>query len=124
MTATPLRTALVLIMLVPWILSEVDVCINQPARCIFGLIRYPGTNANYMIASTASPYVVFGAVYSTGCPAQMISVDSTGTLTAVVANATFDSGAGVHGLAISSDNKFLYSADDMGNAIVCTFLST
>lgn len=46
-----------------------------------------------------------------------MSVDSTGTLAAVIANATYDSSAGVHGLALSSDNKFLYSADDMGNAV-------
>ena len=47
----------------------------------------------------------------------MMSVDSTGTLAAVIANATYDSSAGVHGLALSSDNKFLYSADDIGNAV-------
>lgn len=47
----------------------------------------------------------------------MISVDSTGSLTAVIANVTYDSSAGVHGLALSSDNDFLYSADDIGNAV-------
>lgn len=81
------------------------------------LIGSSGSNANYLIASTASPYVVFGAPYSTGCAAQMISVDANGTLTAVISNETYDSTAGVHGLALSSDNKFLYSADDMGNAV-------
>ncbi|KAF8847988.1 3-carboxy-cis,cis-mucoante lactonizing enzyme [Acephala macrosclerotiorum] len=88
-------------------------------------LEYSGTvemssncsNANYIIASTASPYVVFGAPYSTGCPANMMSVDSTGTLTGIIANATYNSNAGIHGLALSADNQFLYSADDIGNAI-------
>ncbi|KAH8684513.1 Lactonase, 7-bladed beta-propeller-domain-containing protein [Tricladium varicosporioides] len=75
------------------------------------------SNANYIIASTASPYVVFGAPYSTGCPAQMMSVDSTGTLTGIIANATYGNSSGVHGLALSANNDFLYSADDMGNAV-------
>lgn len=30
---------------------------------------------------------------------------------------TYGSGSGVHGLALSADNKFVYSADDMGNAV-------
>ncbi|TVY55551.1 Carboxy-cis,cis-muconate cyclase [Lachnellula suecica] len=74
-------------------------------------------NANYVLASTESPYVVFGASYSTVCPAQMMSVESDGSLTAVIANVTHGSSAGVHGLALTSDNEFLYSADDTGNAI-------
>jgi carboxy-cis,cis-muconate cyclase len=80
-------------------------------------IWHLGDNANYIIASTAEPYVVFGAPYSTGCPAQMMSVNDDGTLSAVIANATYSSSSGVHGLALSSDNEFLYSADDMGNAV-------
>lgn len=47
----------------------------------------------------------------------MISVDSSGALVSIVGNITYQSGAGVHGLALSSDNKFVYSADDMGNAV-------
>lgn len=33
------------------------------------------------------------------------------------ANVTYDTRAGVHGTALSSDNKFIYSADDIGNAV-------
>lgn len=47
----------------------------------------------------------------------MLSVDSTGSLVATIANATYNSAAGVHGLALSYDNEFLYSADDMGDAV-------
>ncbi|KAG4421100.1 hypothetical protein IFR04_005743 [Cadophora malorum] len=75
------------------------------------------SNANYLITSTASPYFVFGAPYSTGCAGNVISVDSSGALVSIVGNITYQSGAGVHGLALSSDNKFVYSADDMGNAV-------
>ncbi|KAH7381006.1 Lactonase, 7-bladed beta-propeller-domain-containing protein [Cadophora sp. MPI-SDFR-AT-0126] len=75
------------------------------------------SNANYLIASTASPYLVFGAPYSTGCAGNVISVDSSGALVSIIANITYQSGAGVHGLALSADNKFVYSADDMGNAV-------
>ncbi|KAL5315402.1 hypothetical protein ACEPPN_016269 [Leptodophora sp. 'Broadleaf-Isolate-01'] len=46
-----------------------------------------------------------------------MSVDATGALTSIISNITYNSDAGVHGLALSSDNKFVYSADDMGNAV-------
>lgn len=75
------------------------------------------SNANYILASPSSPYVVFGAPYSSGCPVQMMSVDPTGTLTSVIASATYNTNASIHGLALSPDNAFLYSADDPGNAI-------
>ncbi len=32
-------------------------------------------------------------------------------------NLTYDSAAGVHGLSLSPENDFIYSGDDMGNAI-------
>jgi len=46
-----------------------------------------------------------------------MSVNSTGALKAVIANITYGTSNGIHGLALSSDNEFLYSADDMGNAV-------
>lgn len=46
-----------------------------------------------------------------------MSVDSTGTLAGIIANATYGNSSGVHGLALSANNDFLYSADDMGNAV-------
>lgn len=33
------------------------------------------------------------------------------------ANATYNSNGGVHGTALSPNNDFLYSADDIGNAV-------
>lgn len=46
-----------------------------------------------------------------------ISVDDAGTLQSTFANATYNSAGGVHGTGLSADNAFLYSADDMGNAV-------
>jgi carboxy-cis,cis-muconate cyclase len=64
-----------------------------------------------------SPYTVFGTPYSTGCSSLAISVDDTGALQSVRANATYDSGSGVHGSDVSPDGDFFYSADDMGNGV-------
>lgn len=41
----------------------------------------------------------------------------SGELEENFANATYDSAAGVHGTALSPNNDFIYSADDMGNAV-------
>ncbi|KAK7187725.1 hypothetical protein PSPO01_06459 [Paraphaeosphaeria sporulosa] len=46
-----------------------------------------------------------------------VSVDSTGTLQSILANITYNGTSGVHGLAISPGADFVYSADDMGNAV-------
>ncbi|KAF7534760.1 hypothetical protein G7054_g5952 [Neopestalotiopsis clavispora] len=75
------------------------------------------SNANFITSSTASPFTVFATAYGGGCPSQAISVDDTGALVAVFANATYDSSGGVHGTALSPNNDFLYSADDIGNAV-------
>ncbi|KAI1082283.1 Lactonase, 7-bladed beta-propeller-domain-containing protein [Whalleya microplaca] len=74
-------------------------------------------NANFVAAATAYPYTVIGTPYSLGCSSLAISVDETGTLETAFANATYNSAAGVHGTALSSKNDFIYSADDMGNAV-------
>ncbi|KAL6412896.1 carboxy-muconate cyclase [Ilyonectria robusta] len=74
-----------------------------------------GSNANFIVASTAEPFTVFGAPYSSGCSSLAISVDS-GTLDTSFASLEYDSAAGVHGLALSPANDFIYSADDMGDA--------
>ncbi|KAF7551371.1 hypothetical protein G7Z17_g5049 [Cylindrodendrum hubeiense] len=74
------------------------------------------TNANFIVASTAEPFTVFGAPYSTGCSSLAISVDS-GVLDTSFASLEYDSTAGVHGLALSPASDFVYSADDMGNAV-------
>ncbi|OAG09778.1 3-carboxy-cis,cis-mucoante lactonizing enzyme [Paraphaeosphaeria sporulosa] len=74
-------------------------------------------NANFIAAARTPPYTVFGAPYSTGCAAHAVSVDSTGTLQSILANITYNGTSGVHGLAISPGADFVYSADDMGNAV-------
>ncbi|KAK7415950.1 hypothetical protein QQX98_005523 [Neonectria punicea] len=75
------------------------------------------SNANFITASSKSPFTVFGTPYSGGCSTLAISVDDSGTLQETFANATYNSSAGVHGTALSPGNDFLYSADDMGNAV-------
>ena len=77
----------------------------------------PGNNANYVVSSTTKPFTVFGAPYSSGCPGQAITVTSSGTLKSIVANISYSTTSGVHGLALSSDNRFIYSGDDMGGAV-------
>lgn len=74
-------------------------------------------NANYVVASSVSPYTVFGTPYSTGCSSLAISVDESGALQGLMANATYDSESGVHGSDVSPDGGFFYSADDMGNGV-------
>lgn len=44
-------------------------------------------------------------------------MDNDGTLQSVVANLTYNSTSGVHGLDVSPDDAFVYSADDTGNAV-------
>ncbi|KAF5587005.1 carboxy-cis cis-muconate cyclase [Fusarium subglutinans] len=74
-------------------------------------------NANFITASSKSLFTVFGTPYGGGCPTVAISVDKTGTLQKSFANATYNSKGGVHGTSLSPKNDFLYSADDMGNAV-------
>ncbi|KAG7406451.1 Carboxy-cis,cis-muconate cyclase [Fusarium oxysporum f. sp. rapae] len=74
-------------------------------------------NANFITTSSKSPFAVFGTPYGGGCPTVAISVDKTGTLQKSFANATYNTKGGVHGTALSPKNDFLYSADDMGNAV-------
>ncbi|RSL55216.1 hypothetical protein CEP54_009483 [Fusarium duplospermum] len=74
-------------------------------------------NANFITALSKAPYTVFGTPYGSGCPTSAISTDSSGTFEATVANATYLNSSGVHGTALSPENDFLYSADDMGNAV-------
>ncbi|KAF9881539.1 carboxy-cis, cis-muconate cyclase [Colletotrichum karsti] len=75
------------------------------------------TNANFITSSTAPPYTVFGTPYGGGCSSLAITVDDNGVLQETTANVTYDSAAGVHGTDMSPNNDFIYSADDMGNAV-------
>ncbi|KAJ5144935.1 hypothetical protein N7448_002327 [Penicillium atrosanguineum] len=76
-----------------------------------------GDNVNYIVSADTAPFTVFGAPYSAGCPGQVISVGSSGTLESVEANISYSSDSGVHGLALSADSRFIYSGDDMGGSI-------
>ncbi|KAJ0359480.1 hypothetical protein COL154_008264 [Colletotrichum chrysophilum] len=76
-----------------------------------------GSNANFITSSTDSPYTVFGTPYGGGCSSLAITVDDNGVLQEATANVTYDSAAGVHGTGMSPNNDFIYSADDMGNAV-------
>lgn len=75
------------------------------------------TNGNHIAVSTASPYNVYGIVYGDGCSTVVMSVDEDGALDSHIANATYDTSAGIHGAWLSPDNDFLYSADDIGNGV-------
>ncbi|KAF2029954.1 3-carboxy-cis,cis-mucoante lactonizing enzyme [Setomelanomma holmii] len=75
------------------------------------------SNANFITAASTSPYTVFGTAYGTGCPTEAIMVDADGVLHSNTANFTYSNSSGVHGTDLSRDNAFLYSADDMGNAV-------
>ncbi|KAI0014100.1 3-carboxy-cis,cis-mucoante lactonizing enzyme [Xylariaceae sp. FL0662B] len=74
-------------------------------------------NANFIAIAKAPLDTVLGTPYDEGCSTLGISVDESGALDTVFANATYDTAAGVHGTALSSKNDFIYSADDMGNAV-------
>lgn len=74
-------------------------------------------NANFISVATESPYQVFGTPYGGACPSIVIAVDNAGTLGSVSGNVTYDTSAGVHGSDLSPDNKFFYSADDIGNGV-------
>ncbi|RAO70373.1 uncharacterized protein BHQ10_006385 [Talaromyces amestolkiae] len=75
------------------------------------------SNANYIVAAIKEPHAVFGAPFNLGCSALAISVDAAGSLQSSFANITYDNRAGVHGLALSPQADFIYSADDTGNAV-------
>ncbi|KAE8420814.1 hypothetical protein BDV36DRAFT_306303 [Aspergillus pseudocaelatus] len=82
-------------------------------------------NLNYIVSSPSSPYTVFGAPYSIGCSGQAITIDQSGALQSIVGDITYGNSSGVHGLAVNPKGSFIYSADDMGNAVwVHSFDST
>ncbi|KAK8169837.1 hypothetical protein IWX90DRAFT_485728 [Phyllosticta citrichinensis] len=71
----------------------------------------------HIIGSTVPPYNVYADPF--GDCANVVSVDGrTGALFAVAQNVSYMSGSsGVHGLALHPSGKYLYSADDSGNAV-------
>jgi carboxy-cis,cis-muconate cyclase len=76
------------------------------------------TKAIYIAASSSPPYNAYGTPFGgTAYCGNVISVDSDGVLSEVIQNYTYSSTSGVHGLAFSPDNSYLYSADDGANSV-------
>ncbi|ETS77426.1 hypothetical protein PFICI_11300 [Pestalotiopsis fici W106-1] len=72
----------------------------------------------FVVANPNPPYSVYGSFFgSNGGCGSVLSVDENGVLDAAIQNYTLSSAAGVHGTALSSDSRFLYSADDSANAL-------
>ncbi|OMP89293.1 Carboxy-cis,cis-muconate cyclase [Diplodia seriata] len=71
----------------------------------------------YVVGAAHPPYAVYGDPF--GDCANVLSVDAdTGALADVAQNVSYTTGtSGVHGMALSPDGRFLYSADDSGNAV-------
>lgn len=46
-----------------------------------------------------------------------MSTSSDGSLSSAIQNYSYANNSGIHGLALSPNGKYLYSADDSGNAI-------
>ncbi|KAH9889669.1 hypothetical protein F4778DRAFT_773283 [Xylariomycetidae sp. FL2044] len=74
----------------------------------------------FVLADPNPPYAVYGNFFSGSATADcgsVMSVTDDGALGETIQNFTYASGSGVHGTALSPDSRFLYSADDGGNAI-------
>ncbi|OJD28909.1 carboxy-muconate cyclase [Diplodia corticola] len=70
----------------------------------------------FVVAAREPPYNVYGDPF--GDCANVLSVDEAGALEAVAQNVTYTAGtSGVHGMALSVDGRFVYAADDSGNAV-------
>ncbi|KUJ21723.1 3-carboxy-cis,cis-mucoante lactonizing enzyme [Mollisia scopiformis] len=76
------------------------------------------SKAIFVMAATESPYAVYGTPFggTADCGA-VISVDESGVLSELIQNYTYKSTSAVHGLAMNTQNTFLYSADDSGNTL-------
>ena len=77
-------------------------------------------SAIYVTADPRPPHTVYGTFFwrEAGC-GSVLSVDpENGVLDGgIVQNFTYERDSGVHGVALSPDSQFLYSADTSGNAI-------
>lgn len=71
----------------------------------------------FILGAKEPPYAVYGDPF--GDCANVLSVDGeTGALDAVAQNVSYTTGtSGVHGMAMSPDGRFVYAADDSGNAV-------
>lgn len=72
-----------------------------------------------MLAASQPPYAVYGVPFAgsnSGC-GTVISVDEAGDFSGTLQNFTYSSTSGVHGVAMNTENTFLYSADDAANSL-------
>ncbi|OCL01207.1 putative carboxy-cis,cis-muconate cyclase, partial [Glonium stellatum] len=88
-----------------------DVSIDVDGNCTH-------TNTSYILANPEPPYVVYGTEFPgpSSC-GSVFSVDTNGVLSDVIEDYSYSEESGVHGLALSPNGRFLYSADLSGNAI-------
>ncbi|KAH0427966.1 carboxy-muconate cyclase [Colletotrichum camelliae] len=75
------------------------------------------TNSNFVMVSTVEPYPVYGVPYTVGCPALAMNVDNSGALSDIFGNLMYNSTCGIHGMSLTGDGKFVYSAADAGKAV-------
>lgn len=76
------------------------------------------SKAIFVVAASEPPYAVYGTPFgSLGECGSVMSVDKNGTLSEVIQNYTYKSTSGVHGMALNSNNTFIYSADDSANTL-------
>ncbi|KAI1337889.1 Lactonase, 7-bladed beta-propeller-domain-containing protein [Xylariaceae sp. FL0016] len=77
-----------------------------------------GSLSIFVVANPSPPYAVYGSYYygDAKCSTVM-SVNDNGTLDGIVQNYTYANGSAAHGLAFSTDGKYLFSADTKGNSI-------
>lgn len=72
-----------------------------------------------MTSASEAPYNVYGVPFGmgpAGCGVVM-SVSDKGALDSVLQEYTYLPNSGVHGLALSSNNDYIYSADDSANSL-------
>lgn len=73
------------------------------------------TRGIFIIAANKAPYNVYADPF--GNCANVLGVDSTGTLNANLQNISYYSGSGVHGMAFDPTGDYIYAADDTANTI-------
>lgn len=84
--------------------------VSYPSECIDPF-------SGFISPSDASPYTVWGASWGTNCSGLGMSVDESGTLQSIIAEAKYTADSAVHGTDLNNENNLLYSADLGGNGV-------
>jgi carboxy-cis,cis-muconate cyclase len=72
----------------------------------------------FVMAASQAPYSVYSCEWGTTTSfVAVIQVSTNGSIASLGQSLEYASGSGVHGLALSPDQRYLYSADDPGNAV-------